>query len=93
MVYLKSKREIELIRESSRIVAEVLRLVGAHAKPGVKTIDLDRLAEEYVRSQGGVPAFKGYGRPENPFPGTLCTSVDSEVVHGIPGERVLREGE
>ncbi len=93
MVLLKTKREIKFIRESSRIVAEVLRLVGERARPGVTTLELDQLAEQYVRSQGGVPAFKGYGRPENPFPGTLCTSVDSEVVHGIPGTRVLKEGE
>ncbi|HWP81970.1 MAG TPA: type I methionyl aminopeptidase [Bacteroidota bacterium] len=94
MVRIKSKREIELIRESCKIVAEVLKLIGAHAKPGVTTEELDRLAEEYIRSMGGEPAFKGYGHaPQAPFPATLCTSIDSEVVHGIPGKRVLREGE
>ncbi|MBI4428405.1 MAG: type I methionyl aminopeptidase [Ignavibacteriales bacterium] len=94
MVQLKSKREIELMRESSRIVAEVLRLVGAEVKPGVTTLELDRLAEEYIRSFEAVPAFKGYGSSKhNLFPGTLCTSVDSEVVHGIPGRRMLKEGE
>lgn len=82
------------MRESCRIVADVIKLVGTQIKPGVTTGQLDTLAEEYIRSCGGVPAFKGYGFEEgNPFPGTLCVSVDSEVVHGIPGKRVLRDGE
>ncbi len=94
MIYVKSTHEIELIRESSRIVAEVLKLVGAQIKPGVTTIELDRFAEEYIRSFGGVPAFKGYGsQKDNLFPATLCTSIDAEVVHGIPGKRTLKEGE
>ncbi len=94
MIYLKTKREIELIRESSRIVAEVLKLVGAQVKPGVTTLALDKLAEDYIRSFGGVPAFKGYGsQKDNLYPATLCTSVDAEVVHGIPSKRVLKDGE
>jgi methionyl aminopeptidase len=94
MVRLKTKREIELIRESSKIVADVLKLIGAHAKPGVTTLQLDRLAEDYIRSMGGVPAFKGYRHSKsNPFPGTLCTSVNDEVVHGIPSKRILRDGD
>ena len=94
MVRIKTKLEIELIRESSKIVADVLKLVGAHARPGVTTLELDRLAEEFIRSMEGVPAFKGYGHSRsNPFPATLCTSIDQEVVHGIPGKRVLHEGE
>ncbi len=94
MVYLKTKQEIELIRESSRLVAEVLKLVGAQIKPGVTTLALDRLAEDYIRSFGGVPAFKGYGSEKsNLFPATLCTSVDAEVVHGIPSKRALKDGE
>ncbi len=94
MVRIKTRREIGLIRESSRIVAEVLKLVGARVKPGVTTIELDRLAEDFIRSMGAEPAFKGYGPSKsNPYPATLCTSVDDEVVHGIPRRRVLREGE
>jgi methionyl aminopeptidase len=93
MVRIKSKEEIELVRASSRIVAEVLKLVGAMVRPGITTLELDKVAEEYIRSQGGEPAFKGYGSKQNPFPGTLCTSVDQEVVHGIPSKRVLKEGE
>lgn len=94
MIYVKSKHEIELIRESSRIVAEVLKLVSAHVRPGVTTLELDKLAEDYIRSFDGLPAFKGYGSQKNNlFPATLCTSIDAEVVHGIPGKRELREGE
>jgi len=94
MVRIKTKREIGLIRESSQIVADVLKLVEAHVKPGVTTIELDRLAEDFIRSMGGVPAFKGYSQSKSHlFPATLCTSIDDEVVHGIPTNRVLRGGE
>lgn len=82
------------MRESNRIVAEVIKLIGTHIKPGVTTQHLDGMAEDYIKSCGGVPAFKGYGfEADNLFPATLCVSVDSEVVHGIPGKRVLRDGE
>jgi methionyl aminopeptidase len=94
MVRIKSKREIGLIRESSKIVADVLKLVSSHIRPGVTTIELDRIAEEYIRSLGAIPAFKGYGHSKsNLFPATLCTSIDDVVVHGIPSNRTLREGE
>jgi methionyl aminopeptidase len=94
MVRIKSKHEIGLIRESSKIVADVLKLVSAQIRPGVTTLELDRLAEEYIRSLGGIPAFKGYGHSKsNLFPATLCTSIDAVVVHGIPSKRALREGE
>jgi methionyl aminopeptidase len=93
-VPIKSKRELALMEESSRIVAEVLGLLAVHVKPGIRTIELDQLAEEYIRSEGGIPAFKGYGPdPKNLFPGTLCISVDDVVVHGIPDGRVLEEGQ
>ncbi len=93
MVKLKTRDEIEAMRESGRIAAETLRLVGAAVAPGVTTRDLDAMAEEYIRSQGAEPAFKGYGDAKNPFPATLCISIDSEVVHGIPGGRILKNGE
>ncbi|MFH0988589.1 MAG: type I methionyl aminopeptidase [bacterium] len=94
MIRIKTKREIELMRVSSKIVAEVLKLIGAYAKPGVTTLELDRIAEEYIRSCGAEPAFKGYGRSQdNLYPATLCTSVDDVVVHGIPSKRELKEGE
>jgi methionyl aminopeptidase len=94
MISLKSLEEIECIRESSRIVADVLKIVGAQLRPGITTLELDRTAEEYIRSMGGEPAFKGYGWDKsNLFPATLCMSIDEEVVHGIPGKRVLKDGE
>ena len=93
MVTRKSKREIEKMRVAGRIVAEVLALVESELKPGVTTDHLDRLAERHIRSSGAVPSFKGYGHRSNPFPGSLCISIDNEVVHGIPGERVIRDGQ
>jgi methionyl aminopeptidase len=94
MVRIKTRREIESIRESCRIVADVLRIVATKIKPGVTTLELDRLAEEYIRSLGGIPAFKGYGsNKSNLFPATICASVDEVVVHGIPSKRALRDGE
>ena len=93
-VTVKTKREIDLMRESCRIVAEVLTLIGSRLQPGVSLQDLDRLAEDWIRSRGSEPAFKGYGHDKkNLFPSTLCISVDDEVVHGIPDARVLREGQ
>ncbi|MGA2622365.1 MAG: type I methionyl aminopeptidase [Bacteroidota bacterium] len=90
----KSPHEIELMRESCRIVAEVLRLLKGALRPGVTTKELDKLAEEFIRMQGAEPAFKGYGFDKNNlYPASICTSIDDEVVHGIPGGRTLREGE
>jgi methionyl aminopeptidase len=93
MVTRKSRREIEKMRHAGRIVAEVLALVEAELKPGVTTGHLDRLAEKHIRDAGAVPSFKGYGHRSNPFPASLCISIDDEVVHGIPGERTIREGQ
>jgi methionyl aminopeptidase len=93
MVTRKSRREIEKMRTAGRIVAEVLALVESELKPGVTTGYLDRLAERHIRSAGAVPSFKGYGHPSNPFPASLCISIDSEVVHGIPGDRTIRDGQ
>jgi methionyl aminopeptidase len=93
MVTRKSRREIEKMRQAGRIVAEVLALVESELKPGVSTAHLDRLAERHIRSAGAVPSFKGYGHRSNPFPASLCISLDEEVVHGIPGERTIREGQ
>ena len=94
MIPLKSIEEIEFIRESSRIVADVLKLVGAQARPGMTTLELDNVAEDFIRSMGGEPAFKGYDwDKKNLFPATLCTSIDAEVVHGIPSKRMLKDGD
>ncbi len=92
MILIKNNSEIELIRESSRIVAETLQLVKRYVKPGITTFELDQIAEDYIRSNNGIPAFKGYGY-DPPFPATICASVDEEVVHGIPSDRILKEGE
>ena len=94
MILIKSAKEIDLIRESCKIVAETLQLLKKHVKPGIATIELDKIAEDYVKSCGGVPAFKGYSQAGSfDFPGTICSSIDDEVVHGIPGSRILKEGE
>jgi methionyl aminopeptidase len=93
MVTRKSRREIEKMRTAGRIVAEVLALVESELRPGVSTAHLDRLAERHIRSAGAVPSFKGYGHRSNPFPASLCISIDDEVVHGIPGERLVRDGQ
>jgi len=93
-ILIKSPREIELMRESCRIVAEVLALVGTRVGPGVLTRELDELAEDWIRSRDAEPAFKGYGSDKrNLFPASLCVSIDDEVVHGIPDGRVLEEGQ
>jgi methionyl aminopeptidase len=93
-IRIKSPREIEYMRESCRIVAEVLALVGSRIAPGVYAKELDELAEDWIRSRGGEPAFKGYGSDKkNLFPASLCLSIDDEVVHGIPDGRTLEEGQ
>jgi methionyl aminopeptidase len=89
---LKSTREIALMREAGKLVAEALRTCRAMAQPGVKTIDIDRTVEEIFQKAGATPLFKGYpGRI--PFPASTCLSVNEEVVHGIPGQRVLKDGD
>ncbi|MEC0247207.1 type I methionyl aminopeptidase [Paenibacillus chitinolyticus] len=89
MIICKSEVELELMREAGRIVAETHKLMAESVRPGITTKDLDKIAEEYIRSQGAVPSFKGY----NGFSGSICTSVNEELVHGIPGSRKLVEGD
>ena len=94
MVLIKTKKDIDGIRESCKIVAETLQLLKSKAKAGITTFELDQIAEDYIRSNDGVPAFKGYSQAGSfDFPGSICASIDEEVVHGIPSDRVLREGE
>jgi methionyl aminopeptidase len=95
VVTRKSRAEIERMRRAGRIVAEVLALVESELKPGVSTAHLDRLAEAHIRAAGATPSFKGYPgiNPRRPFPASVCISIDDEIVHGIPGERVIREGQ
>ena len=90
MIIRKSPAEIEAMKEAGRVSALALRQVGRAAKPGVSTWELDLLAEEVIRSEGGVPAFKGYGG----FPGSICASVNEQIVHGIPSAGVvLQDGD
>ena len=89
MIYLKTEEQIELLREANLIVARTLGEVAKWIKPGVTTLKLDLIAEEYIRSQGAVPGFLGlYG-----FPNTLCISINENVVHGIPSNYALEEGD
>ena len=89
MIHLKNKFEIEKMYRAGQIVKETLFLVEEYVKPGVTTLELDKIAENFIIKNKAIPGFKGlYG-----FPGTLCVSIDDEVVHGIPSNRVLREGE
>jgi methionyl aminopeptidase len=90
-IEIKSRDQIDKMRVAGLLVGQTLELLRAAVRPGVTTGELDRLAEEHIRSQGGVPSFLGYGHP--PFPGTICASVNDEVVHGIPGPRALAEGD
>lgn len=91
--YVKTESEIDLIEKSCRIVAETLVLVKQYVKPGVSTLEIDKIAEDYIRSKDARPAFKGYQVDDKFFPGTLCLSIDEEVVHGLPGDRLLEEGQ
>jgi methionyl aminopeptidase len=89
MINLKNKSEIEKLYSAGQIVKETLFLVEEHIKPGISTLELDKIAEDYIRSKNAIPGFKGlYG-----FPATLCISIDDEVVHGIPSERILKKGQ
>lgn len=89
MVRVRTSREIELITESCQIVADTLDMLADHVKPGADLLELDHKAEEFIRSCGARPAFKGYMG----FPATLCISIDDEVVHGIPAKRTLEKGQ
>ena len=89
MIILKTKKQIELIKEACQIVKGALDLVEQHIKPGVTTKELDRLAEDYIRSKGAIPSFKGYGG----FPSSICASPNEQIVHGFPNNTPLKEGD
>jgi len=88
---IKTPEQIDLMRVAGLLVGETLELLRGSARAGVTTGELDALAEDNIRSHRGIPSFQGYGHP--PFPGTICASVNDEVVHGIPGSRVLEDGD
>jgi methionyl aminopeptidase len=89
MIYIKTDEEVEIQRQSSLLVGKTLAEVASILRPGITTIELDKVAETFIRDHGAVPGFKGYGG----FPGSLCISVNDEVVHGIPGMRVIKDGD
>jgi methionyl aminopeptidase len=90
---LKSPREIALMREAGRLVAQALKICREMAQPGVKSIEIDRAVEAFYRQHGAIPLFKGYPGPKTPFPASTCISFNEQVVHGIPGSRAVREGD
>src|SRR5450759_3632642 len=89
MIILKTEREITYMRDAGRIVGRTLQELKKAIAPGVTTMELDRLAEQYIRRSGAIPAFKGYCG----FPANICTSINEQVVHGIPGSRQLKNGD
>jgi methionyl aminopeptidase len=90
-IEIKTPEQIEKMRVAGLLVGETLELLRRSVRTGISTGELDAIAEDNIRSHGGIPSFKGYGHP--PFPGSICASVNDEVVHGIPGGRVLAEGD
>lgn len=89
MVIIKSKQDLIKLRKANRIVGETLQVLKKNVAEGITTIELDRIAESYIREKGAKPAFKGYSG----FPATLCISINDEVVHGIPGPRKIKNGD
>lgn len=95
MISIKSKTEIELMKKSGELLALTHERLREEIKPGITTLELDRIAEEFIRKNGAIPSFKGYkGMPgASDYPGSICSSVNNEVVHGIPGLRMLKDGD
>ena len=89
MIICKTQREIDIMRQAGRIVALTRLELKKHIKPGITTKELDTIAEEFIRSQNAIPSFKGYGG----FPGSICASINEELVHGIPSEKALKDGD
>ncbi len=89
MIELKTEREIQIIKNNGKILAKTMKLIGERIRPGTKTKELNELAENFIKKQGAYPAFKGY----RGFPSSICVSINEEVVHGIPGERIIQQGE
>ena len=89
MIIIKSKKEIEFMREAGKIVAETHELLKEAITPGISTLELDKIAEENIRKYNAIPSFKGYGG----FPASICASINDQVVHGIPGNQIVKEGD
>jgi len=93
-IHIKTESELAIMRLAGKKLAEVMQGLEKEIKPGVSTLAIDQLAEELILERGAIPAFKGYGGGKNPFPATICASINSEVVHGIPSaQRILKEGD
>lgn len=94
MLYLKTEEEIELLRKANLLVSSTLAEIAKVIRPGVTTKELDNLAEQFIRDHGAIPTFKGYPNPYgSPFPASICTSVNQVVVHGIPDDTILQDGD
>ena len=94
MIYLKTEDEIELLREANLLVSATLAEIAKVIRPGVTTNELDKLAETFIRDHGAQPTFKGFPNPYGgPFPASICASVNDEVVHGIPNDNPLKDGD
>ena len=94
-IYLKTEDEIELMRQANQLVGKTLGELAKHIKPGITTLQLDQIADEFIRDNGAIPTFKGFPNPYGgPFPASICTSVNDVVVHGVPNnETVLKDGD
>lgn len=93
-ITIKSERELAHMRDAGKVVSETKTLLMGNVRAGIKTVELDHLAEHHIREKGSIPSFKGYRAGGiTPFPSTICISINEEIVHGIPSERVLREGD
>jgi methionyl aminopeptidase len=93
MIRLKNEKQIDGKRRSCKLLSAMYRELMPLVKPGVQTIDLDRWASNWIKKAGGKPAFLGYGPKNNPYPASVCISINNEVIHGIPGKRRIREGD
>jgi methionyl aminopeptidase len=91
VIAIKTEEQLEIMREAGKLLASVMHELEKEVRPGISTMQLDKLAEELVLQAGATPAFKGYGEPDNAFPATLCTSINEQIVHGIPDEQVILE--
>ncbi len=93
MIHIRTKDEIEIIRRNAMMVTATLTEVAKFLRPGITTLSIDTMAEQFIRDHGGVPSFKGYGPSYSPFPFSLCISVNEVVVHGFPGDYELKDGD
>ncbi len=93
MLHIKTEKEIDILRQCAELVSRTLATVARYIRPGVTTAELDAIAEDFIRTQGAEPAFKGYRVGRQVYPATLCVSVNDQVVHGIPGDYQLQEGD